>query len=365
LRLKNTQMIITIGRSTYAAAVKDMVKTAIMPDIYVKEKYDDFLENRDPFIEKAMEQIDLDNQLFEYKLYPHLYETMPEILSPGIIQDTLEIIVVETKDNKYGIVPVTQENGSPLLYSYKVGTLMGKDQQLHIDSGDFPHLAKTGLHSDADLDKKVMITGIPIDVINCTGRPNSYSISGFFAADEDIISVLKGDNQLVRTMNLTHPQLARPLFHIWNLVLKEIEVGNWKGRFYENIKHIYYNDNLLNFNVSGSKGWQISIFFDEVQGRHNIHIDRELTPKEDKYLKDKYSHLNNEGMTTLIHKLTNLDFSEMNPYYIMKYGFYEGHTDDYRCDPLAIAFIFGLKTIEEIDSAFNNDLLNTLLKHHN
>ncbi len=304
-------------------------------------------------------------QIFPYKVCPHLYETIPDMESPCIIDDTVEVILVGTKNDQYGIVPVTMENGEPLLYSYKVGTMMGKDQQLHIDAGDFPHLAKTGLHSEAELDKKEMITGIPIDVINCTGRPNAYSISGFFAADEDIISVLKGDNQLVKSMNLTHPQLAKPLFHIWNLILKEIELGNWEGRFYENLKHIYYNGNLLNFTVGGSKGWQISIFFDEVQGRHDIHVNRNLSPQEDKYLKEKYSYLSSDEMAKLIHKLTNLLFSEMNPYYIMRYGFYEGHTGDYRCDPITVAFIFGLRSIEEIDTAFDGDLLNTLLKHYN
>jgi len=57
-RLKNTQMIITIGRSTFAAAVQDMDKTAIIPDIFVHETLDDFHENRDVFIEKAYEQIE-------------------------------------------------------------------------------------------------------------------------------------------------------------------------------------------------------------------------------------------------------------------------------------------------------------------
>ena len=81
-----------------------------------------------------------------------------------------------------------------------------------------------------------MITGIPVDIINCTGRPNAYSISGFMANDEDIISVLQGDNHLVKAMNLTHPEMAKPLFHIWNLILKEIELGKWGGRLYDNIK---------------------------------------------------------------------------------------------------------------------------------
>lgn len=60
-RLRNSQMIITIGRGTYSAAVKDMDKTApIMPDIYVHESYDDFVEGRDMSLEKASEQIGID-----------------------------------------------------------------------------------------------------------------------------------------------------------------------------------------------------------------------------------------------------------------------------------------------------------------
>jgi len=61
-RLSNSQMIITIGRTTYSAAVMDMDKTAILPDIYVNETYDDFLENKDVFLEMAFEQIEIDNQ---------------------------------------------------------------------------------------------------------------------------------------------------------------------------------------------------------------------------------------------------------------------------------------------------------------
>jgi hypothetical protein len=325
------------------------------------ETCNDFLDKKDPFIEKSVENVAICKD-FSHNLYPHLYDSIPEITSPCIIHDTVETILAVTKSNQYGIVPVTMENGEPLLYSYKIGTFMGKDQQMSIGAGDFPDLAETGLHSEDQLDKKKMITGIPIDIINCTGRPNAYSISGFMADDEDIISVLKGDNQLVKTLGLTHAQLAKPLFHIWNLTLKEIELGNWT-RFYDNIKFIYYNGNMLNFRASCSKGWQISIFHDEVQGRYNIHIDRSLTDVEKQYLGKKYSHLNIDELAKLKHKLTHLDFSEMLPYYIMRYGFYEGHTD-YRCDPIAVAFIFGLKSLEEIDIAFKGNLYNTLTKHY-
>jgi hypothetical protein len=179
--------------------------------------------------------------------------------------------------------------------------------------------------------------------------------------DEDIISVLKGDNETLRKLGLTHPQLARPLFHVWNLILNEYELGNW-SRFYDNIKHIYYNNSLLNFRASGSKGWQISIFFDEIQGRHNIHIDRALTDKEAKYIDTKYAHLDVDEMRVLKHKLTNLDFSEMLPYYVMRYGFYGGHTE-YRCDPISIAFIFGYLNLEEIDQRIGGQLYNSLEDH--
>ena len=52
----------------------------------------------------------------------------------------------------------------------------------------------------------------------------------------------------------------------------------------------------------------------------------------------------------------------MVPYYIMRYGFYEGHTD-YRTDPIAISFIFGLRSLEDIEIAFTGNLYNTLTEH--
>ena len=104
------------------------------------------------------------------------------------------------------------------------------------------------------------------------------------AEDEDIISVIKGDNNLVKKLGLTHPEMARPLFHLWNLILKEIEVGNW-ARFYDNIRYILYNNNKLNLKANGNKGWQQSIFNDEIQGSFDIDVWRGLTEGEELYLK--------------------------------------------------------------------------------
>ncbi len=65
------------------------------------------------------------------------------------------------------------EDGKPLFYSYKLGTFMGKDKQSFVGP-DFPELVKTGLHSIEQLDKKVVITGIPIDIIDGTAKPMVY-----------------------------------------------------------------------------------------------------------------------------------------------------------------------------------------------
>jgi hypothetical protein len=56
-RLTHTQMIITVGRRTYSVAVSNMLKSAIMPDIYVYETMESFLNNTDLFLETALEQI--------------------------------------------------------------------------------------------------------------------------------------------------------------------------------------------------------------------------------------------------------------------------------------------------------------------
>jgi len=55
--LDNTHIIITVGRSTYSAAVKGMDKRApIMPDIPVADTYKSFLEGRDVIMERALKE---------------------------------------------------------------------------------------------------------------------------------------------------------------------------------------------------------------------------------------------------------------------------------------------------------------------
>ena len=299
-------------------------------------------------------------QQIPHPLYPNVLDKRPTIPSPYVTEERAEVLTAILKNGKYVLMPVTVENGSPLHYSYRVGSVYGKDQQLHVDRHYFPTLARTGLHSEVELDAKDTITGMPVDVITYIGRPRRFSGAGFMAEDEDIISVLKGDNNLVRKLGLTHPQMAKPLYHVWNIILQEIRCGKW-GRF-SGIQCFFYNHNKVTLRAESMKGWQTSIFQDEIQGRFDIDVQRVLTDAERLFLQQKYAHLSAEQMTELKEKLTSFHFSEMVPYYIMRYGFYEGHTD-YRADPIAIACIFGLKSVEEIENAFPGNLYRILIDH--
>jgi hypothetical protein len=294
-----------------------------------------------------------------YPLFPVTLDHRPDILSPLTLEKT-EFLLVSTKAGKDALVTVTMEDGKPLLYSRRIGTTYGKDKQLLVDSGDFPALAKTGLHSELELDSKVTITGYPVSLISYIGRPGRFSGTGFMADDEDLLSVLKGDNRLVSQLGLTHPHMAKPLFHVWNLILKEIEVKTM--RRFPTIQQFYYNGHTIQLSADAGKGWQVSIFQDEIQGRFDIRIRRDMSRLERSFLAQKYPDLATDRMEELIDKISSIRFSEMAPYYIMRYGFYEGHTD-YRTDPVAIAYVFGLKSLQEIENAFQGKLYSVLSEH--
>jgi hypothetical protein len=285
------------------------------------------------------------------KLYPHMYDRMPQIPSPYTMKDGTEIVVAFTKDKKYICLPVTVENGKPLIYT-REGDQMGKGKQLEIDSTDFPTLAETGLHSEIELDQTKTITGRSVAVITEIGRPDRSSGAGFMSHDEDIISVLKGDNRLVQKMGLTHPQMAKVLFHVWNLVFFP----------YQDFEYLLYNGKKIFFEIQGSRGWQDSIFLDEIQGAHTLKVWRELESDEKEFLCKIYSHLNEKQMAELIDDLFIIETGEMAFYYIMRYGFYEGHTD-FRTDPIAIAFVFGLRNLVDINHTLGGSLFETLNEH--
>ncbi len=284
-------------------------------------------------------------------------DTLPEFSSPYKTEDGREIVVILSGDSNHRLITVTVENGKQLNYEQRQ---WGKGRQLYVDAEDFPTLAKTGLHSDVELERIKMITGRSIVEITELGRPGRLSGAGFMAADEDIISVLGGDNRLVKKLGLIHPQMARPLYHVWNMILRDYELKR-SGRFWEQC--ILYNEKKVFIKAEGSKGWQESLFQDEIMGMYQMKMWRELEPEEKAFLSDKYSDLGEVRMKELQKKLSHINTGEMVPYYIMRYGFYEGHID-YRADPIAISFVFGFKSIQEIEASFPGKLYEALTDHH-
>jgi hypothetical protein len=284
-------------------------------------------------------------------IYPYIYDNKPEISSPYTLQDETEIVVAVTKDNKFILLPVTVKLEEPLGYREQDWDKIGV---LDVDAEDFPELSRTGLHSEIELDYTRRITGLSTAEITESGRPGGSSGEGFMSQEEDIISVLKGDNRLVKKMGLTHPQLAKPLFHIWTIIRLYSHTGRSAGRSIEDIDYLLYNERKIRLIKTGGRGWQDSIFNDEIKGMYQIEFCIDLEKEEKEFLENRYSHLSKE--------LSRIYTGEMGMFYIQRYGFYEGHTG-YRADPLAITLIFGLKSLEDIEKAFPQNLYKSLFEH--
>jgi len=279
-----------------------------------------------------------------YPLYPETLQERPDIPSPFTTNTDIEIVISCRKDGKFHLFPVTVENKGTLNYKKQQ---YGKGRQLEKDPLDFPALAKTGLHDEAELNRTRTITGKPVSEITNIGRPMQYSRAGFISENEDILSVLIEDNRTVKQMKSTHPEIARPLFHVWNIVLQGIQQNIWLYEEME-LEHIIYNRRKVFIKWEGGRGWQESIFNDELLGQYHLEMCRTLDPSEREFLNKKYPELTEKEMSGLIQKISHIHTGEMVPYYIMRYGFYEGHTD-FRADPISIAVIFGLKNLREIN----------------
>lgn len=307
---------------------------------------------------QEIEQASISYRLRTYPLYPQILEKLPGIPSPFTSETGQDILVSTTKDNQYCIIPVTLTHVPDDSKS-----LEGNQTEISVE--DFPTLARTGLHSFIELDQTRMITGRSISEITDLARPGRLSGDGFLSHDEDIISVLKGDNHLVKKLGLTHPQLAKVLFHTVNLIRMGREMENYLSweRHTARYPYFLYNDKQIHMKVGFTKGGQESIFDDGIQGALTINIWRELDPGEKALLKNRYPHLNDEQMTALIERLSHIQTGEMVSYYVMRYGFYEGHTS-WRSDPITMACLFGLKSLEEIEQTFPGKLVTIMTDHH-
>ena len=281
-----------------------------------------------------------------------MYESNPNLPSPFKTKDNREFVIAVTKENKYAIIPVMLGNDRDIC------------QQLVVDTADFPQLAQTGLHSEEQLNQIKTITGRSLEQITKLGRPYGLSQSGFMAQDENVISVIRADNRIIRQLGLTHPQLAKPLFHVLNMMDADLSLNRWNmaKHSWENIKYFFYNKQKVFVEVEDTKGGQKSIFDDDIQGGFYIKLWREFSTQELHFLAEYYGNLMPSEFEILKTQLSVINTGEMEPQYIMRYGFYEGHTF-WRTDPIAISFIFGLQTLYEIEKAFNRKLYKILTNH--
>ena len=287
-----------------------------------------------------------------YNIYPELNEHRPDLPSPLTTTRDQEFVVAVTKDGQYAIISVTLSNDRSIC------------QQLVVDGLDFPSLAQNGIHSDKELNQTKWITGRSISEITRLGRPNGLSHDGFMAEDENILSVIRADNRIVKKLRLTHPQLAKPLFHVLNMMEEDLSLNRWnmaKHRW-ENIQYFFYNDQKIFVEAEDTKGGQESIFDDDIEGGFYIKLWRDFDEDENRLLKEKYGHLPVTEFETLKRLLSVIHTGEIEPQYIMRYGFYEGHTF-WRTDPISLSFIFGLRELAEIEKVFKGELYNQLSHH--
>lgn len=287
-----------------------------------------------------------------YQLYPETNKDKPDIASPLLDGSGRQWVVALTKEHQYAVMDVSLNNDKSIC------------KQLVVDTLDFPDLVQTGLHDRKTLNNLKTVTGRTVDEITRLGQPGQLSQGGFMAAGEDLISVLLGDDELVRKMGLTHPQLAEPLFHVLNMMDHDLDLNRWNmaKHEWENVQKFYYNGKTVNVKAYDTKGGQLSIFDDQLQGAFHIQLWRDLTPKERSFLYNTYGHLSGKDFETLINRLSFINTGELQPQYIMRYGFYEGHTF-WRTDPIAIAYIFGLRSLEEIEEASPGKLFEVLTNH--
>jgi len=285
-------------------------------------------------------------------LYPETLAERPSMPSPTTAPDGTDLVVMLTREGRWAVVPASPKGAED------------RERQCRVDGHDFPILARTGRHSAAELAQVVTITGRSLAEITDLGRPGGLSTDGFLAGDEDVRSVLDGDNRLVAALGLTHPQLARPLFHVWNIVEADANAHRWNmaRHRWERCQSLLYRGREVQVEAHDTKGVQESIFDDGLEGYFHIEIRRPPTPEEEAVLRRKYGHLPPDRWALLLERLSVMQTGEIEPYCVQWYGFYEGHTA-WRVDPIAIAFIFSLRTLDDIEAAFPGRLDEVLTGH--
>jgi hypothetical protein len=236
-------------------------------------------------------------------------------------------------------------------------------EQLRADD-EFPHLVAHGLHDPAHLATLTHINGRALADIDRDARPGALSEDGFMAADETVVAVMAADDRLVRAMGLTHADLARPLWHIWNLMQIDLDLQRWNMAHHrwENVRRLKYNGQWITVDAHDTKGGQQSPFGDGLDGGFWMIFWRPVPTEDQEWLHEHYGHHGPTRWNELLGRLTRVHTGEMEAFTITRYGFYEGHTD-WRVDPLGMAWLFGLRTLQELETAFPGKLDRAVLDH--
>jgi len=294
----------------------------------------------------ALATLDHDGQ--SYPLYPATTAQCPDLPSPLTI-DGREYVIFEVHDGTFGLADVT---------------LADHPEQVTA-AVEFPALAARGLHDAAELDAVATVNGRTWAEIDEAARPGGLSWNGFVAADESAKTVIRADNELVRTLGLTHPDLARPLWHIWNLMQHDLDLDRWSMAHHQwrNVRRLKYHDHWIELDAHDTKGGQKSPFGDPLDGGFWMVFRRALTDDESAWLHEHYGRLDPARWDEMVGTLSRVYTGEMVAFFITWYGFYEGHTA-WRVDPVGAARVFGLRTLEELEAAFPGRLDEVLLEHH-
>jgi hypothetical protein len=142
----------------------------------------------------------------------------------------------------------------------------------------------------------------------------------------------------------------------------DLDLGRWDMSTHRwgNVTALMSHGRLVTLAARDSKGGQFSIFADGLEGAFTIEIDTDLTDAEKAFLRTRYPRLEAAAIEALAQSLTRIRTGEIQPHYVMWYGFYEG-TTPWRADPVALAFVFGLRTLEQIEAAFPGRLYDLMM----
>ncbi len=157
----------------------------------------------------------------------------------------------------------------------------------------------------------------------------------------------------------------RDRFYIWNMMNVDLDLNRWNMAEHRwgNVTAVLTHGRRVKLDAGDTKGGQLSIFADGIEGSFWIEIAGDLTELERAFLKKRYGRLDPRQMDALVRALTCIRTGEIQPHYITWYGFYEGRTP-WRTDPIALALTFGLRTLEEIEAAFPGRLDEVMMARH-